>query len=87
MIKFELLADLDEYPAGVTVQFDGCGAVGLWSVSVRRRHCNLAVRRSTIRQTSVDGLDLGGDWFCKCMSSSVRARFFAVEYRTLRAAA
>ena len=54
MIKFELLADLDDQPAGATVVFDGCNDLG----AANLRGTGFAVHDVEVRQLRVR---VGGD--------------------------
>lgn len=81
MIKFELLADLDDEPAGVTVVFDGCNDLGATNL----RGTGFAVRDIEVRQLQarVGGVDqvaeinvtgLGGFLMAKCAAAHSRRK-------------
>jgi hypothetical protein len=81
MIKFELLADLDDQPAGATVLFDGCNDLG----AANLRGTGFAVRDIEVRQlrARVGGVEqfaeinvtgLGG-----FLDGQVRSRVFAAQ--------
>ena len=51
VVKFELLADLDDAPAGAVVSFDGCeklGAINLWGTGFAARDCSPRPMRARI---------------------------------------
>ena len=79
MIKFELLADLDDQPAGATVVFDGCNDLG----AANLRGTGFAVRDIEVRQlrARVGGVEqvveinvagLGGFLMAKCAAAYSR---------------
>jgi len=50
VVKFELLADLDDQPAGVTIAFDGCdqlGAANLRGTGFASRDIEVRLLRAT----------------------------------------
>lgn len=81
LVKFELLADLDDAPAGVTVVFDGCEALG----AANLRGTGFAVRDLEVRQlrTRVGGIEqtaeinvtgLAGFLLAKCAAARERRK-------------
>ncbi|HAP74810.1 MAG TPA: hypothetical protein DCR14_01855 [Acidimicrobiaceae bacterium] len=81
MIKFELLADLDDQPAGATVVFDGCNDLG----AANLRGTGFAVRDIEVRQlrARVGGVEqiaeinvtgLGGFLMAKCAAAHSRRK-------------
>jgi hypothetical protein len=48
MVKFELLADLDDQPAGATVVFDGCDDLGAGDIVLTRFGSELAAVRTAL---------------------------------------
>lgn len=81
MIKFELLADLDDQPAGATVVFDGCDHLG----AANLRGSGFAVRDIEVRQlrARVGGVEhvaeinvtgLGGFVMAKCAAAYSRRK-------------
>lgn len=81
MIKFELLADLDDQPAGATVVFDGCNDLG----AANLRGTGFAVRDVEVRQlrARVGGVEqvaeinvtgLGGFLMAKCAAAYSRRK-------------
>jgi hypothetical protein len=81
VIKFELLADLDDQPAGATVVFDGCGDLG----AANLRGTGFAVRDVEVRElrARVGGVDqvaeinvtgLAGFLLAKCAAAHSRRK-------------
>ena len=81
VIKFELLADLDDQPAGVTVVFDGCSDLG----AANLRGTGFAVRDIEVRhlRARVGGVDqvaevnvtgLAGFLMAKCAAAYSRRK-------------
>lgn len=81
MVKFELLADLDDQPAGATVVFDGCNDLG----AANLRGTGFAVRDIEMRQlrARVGGVEqvaeinvtgLGGFLMAKCAAAYSRRK-------------
>jgi hypothetical protein len=81
VIKFELLADLDDQPAGATVLFDGCNDLG----AANLRGSGFAVRDIEVRQlhARIGGVDhvaeinvsgLGGFLLAKCAAAHSRRK-------------
>jgi hypothetical protein len=81
MIKFELLADLDDQPAGATVMFDGCDDLG----AANLRGTGFAVRDIEVRElrARVGGVEqvaeinvtgLGGFLMAKCAAAYSRRK-------------
>lgn len=81
MIEFELLADLDDQPAGATVVFDGCNDLG----AANLRGTGFAVRDIEVRQlrARVGGVEqfaeinvtgLGGFLMAKCAAAYSRRK-------------
>jgi hypothetical protein len=81
MVKFELLADLDDQPAGATVVFDGCDDLG----AANLRGTGFAVRDIEVRQlrARVGGVEqvakinvtgLGGFLMAKCAAAYSRRK-------------
>ncbi len=81
MIKFELLADLDDQPAGATVVFDGCNDLG----AANLRGTGFAIRDIEVRQlrARVGGVEqfaeinvtgLGGFLMAKCAAAYSRRK-------------
>ena len=81
VIKFELLADLDDQPAGATVMFDGCEELG----AANLRGTGVAVRDIEVRQlralvggveqvAEVNVTGLGGFLLAKCAAALSRRK-------------
>lgn len=81
VIKFELLADLDDQPAGVTVMFEGCDDLG----AANLRGTGFAVRDVEVRElrTRVGGAEqvaeinvtgLAGSLLAKCAAAYSRRK-------------
>lgn len=54
VVKFELLSDLDDVPAGATVWFDSCDALG----AANLRGTRFAARDRVVRDLAADALTL-----------------------------
>ena len=56
VVKFELLADLDDAPAGAVVSFDECeklGAINLWGTGFAARDCSPRPMRARIGGSTI----------------------------------